>query len=166
MQTQIQFSFNARRDWQTKDIKDLVQPQTEAWTPRVLFEPQTPPPFPHPSPTAEGSLAEELAAWAELDGFEAEEVERSFPDVAEVAPSLVEKPKLSGDGKGVVDRLFKAGLEAWLDAGWEGREPIGPIEPMGPVAVLDGNCLEEGDVAPLGDDVDVTGCSALPSYIL
>jgi hypothetical protein len=60
-QTQIQFSFNAETE--TKGIKGPVQPQTEACTPKVLFEPQTPLPFPHPSPTlAEGSLEEALAA--------------------------------------------------------------------------------------------------------
>lgn len=52
-----------RRDGDQRYQGTIVQPQTEACTPRVLFEPQTPLPFPHPSPTlAEGSLEEALAA--------------------------------------------------------------------------------------------------------
>lgn len=67
------------------------------------------------------------------------------------------KPKPSGDGNGVVERLFSAGLEAGAALGpAAGREPIGPTDPIGPAVGLDG-CREEGESAPPGDEVEVTG---------
>lgn len=81
------------------------QPQTEACTPRPLLEPQTLLPLLHPKPTPP-SLAGPLAA-AVTAGFEADEVDLSL---AEASPGV--KPKPRGDGSGVVERLFSAGLEA------------------------------------------------------
>lgn len=74
------------------------------------------------------------------------------------------KPKPSGEGKGVVERLVKAGLGMVLVG--TGREPIGPTEPIGPVVGLDGACREDGEsAAPPGDEVDVTGGSVASPYL-
>lgn len=92
------------------------------------------------------------------EGFEADEVERSFPCRT---ASLGVNPKPNGDGKGVVDRLFKAGLVTGTEPTCcIGREPIGPTEPMGPVVDLDGICLEEGESAR--GEALVTGTSEPP----
>ena len=48
--------------------------------------------------------------------------------------SLGEKPYASGEGRGVVDRLFSAGFGAWVIAGWAGREPMGPTDEAGALA--------------------------------
>lgn len=126
-------------------------PQTEACTPRFL-DPQTPLLLPHPDAKA-FSLP---PAWPGFVGLDAEDVDRSL---AGLALSFEANPKPNGEGNGVVDRcLFKAGFGAWLVVGCEGREPIGPTEPMGAAAAVDleDNCREEGESAP-GEVVDVTG---------
>ena len=92
------------------------------------------------------------------DGFEAEEAERSFPGRA---ASLGVNPKPRGEGKGVVERLFSAGLATGTGpACCTGRDPMGPTEPMGPVD-LEEPCLEDGESAP-GEELEVTGISEPP----
>lgn len=77
-------------------------------------------------------------------------MERSFELV--FADSLGAKPKLSGEGRGVVERLLRVGLGAWLPAGWLGRVPIGAtFDPIG--AVADFWAGREGD-SP-GEDAEV-----------
>ena len=74
------------------------------------------------------------------------------------------KPKPNGEGKGVVERLVKAGFGMALVE--IGREPMGPTEPIGPVLGLDGACREDGEsAAPPGDEVDVTGGSVASPYL-
>jgi hypothetical protein len=76
-------------------------------------------------------------------GFEDAEVDRSL-----LAASLAEKPKLSGDGSGVVERFCSPPPGcAWF---CEGRVPIGAT-----LAV--GVCLApwRGGDPPVGDEVDV-----------
>ena len=68
------------------------------------------------------------------------------------------KLKPSGEGSGVVERLVKPGLETELVVGI-GREPMGPTEPMGPAVDLE-VAVRDGESAPPGDEVDVTGWSA------
>jgi hypothetical protein len=131
-------------------LKGHVQPQTDAWTPR-FFEPQTPLLVPHPEAKAFSLLL--TLAWLDVA-----EADRSFT----AALSLGVKPRPSGEGNGVVERLFKAGLVAWLVAGWEGRDPMGPTEPMAALG-LDDSWRDDGDSAPPGDEVDVVDCSTLPS---
>lgn len=58
----------------------------------------------------------------------------------------------------MVERLVKPGLETELVVGI-GREPMGPTEPMGPAVDLE-VAVRDGESAPPGDEVDVTGCSA------
>lgn len=50
-------------------------------------------------------------------------------------------------------------MDAWLVAGWDGRDPIGPTDPIGPE-----DNVRDGESLPPGDEVDVTGCSAVESY--
>lgn len=70
------------------------------------------------------------------------------------------KPSPSGEGRGVIERLFKAWLAGGADVGpGAGREPMGPTEPIGPATGLEAAWRDEGESAP-GDEVEVTGCSA------
>lgn len=137
----------------------IVQPHTEAWTPRPPFEPQTalPLPQPRPTPPAEDSFGAGPLVAAVTAGLEVADVERS----PVVAVSLVVNPNPRGDGSGVVERLalFNAGFGAGTAEVWlaTGREPMGPTEPMGPAVGLDGAWREVGESAPPGDEVDVTG---------
>lgn len=82
-----------------------------------------------------------------------------------VAGSAEVKPRPSGEGSGVVERLFKAGLEGGAVV-WPGtgREPMGPTEPIGPATGLDWAWREEDESAP-GDEVEVTGWSAKPALM-
>lgn len=89
-----------------------IQPQTDAWTPNEFLEPQTPLLLPHPRLTA--LVLDSLAPGAEVDGLDAEEVDRSLAEIGLLALSLGANPYPKGEGNGVVDRLFRAGLEAWL----------------------------------------------------
>lgn len=60
--------------------------------------------------------------------------------------------------------MFRAGLGTGTEpACWEGRDPIGPTKPIGPVADLGGAWLDEGESAP-GEELEVTGGSE-PSYL-
>lgn len=68
----------------------FFQPQTDAWTPNEFFEPQTPLLLPHPKLT-ELEL-DSLVPGAEVDGLEADEVERSLPEVPVLALSLGANP--------------------------------------------------------------------------
>ena len=70
-------------------------------------------------------------------GLDAEELDRSF---AVLALSFGAKPKPSGDGRGVVDRLFKA--------------PKWPAD-------LEDSCRDDGESAPPGEEFEVLGCSTL-----
>ena len=85
--------------------------------------------------------------------LEADENERS-PGPAPPSPAV--KPKPKGEGIGVVERLVRPGLGACIVVG-TGREPMGPTEPIGPPAGLEGACREDGESAPPGDEVWVTG---------
>lgn len=89
---------------------------------------------------------------AEVGGMEAVETECSL------AASPAVKLKPSGEGSGVVERLVKPGLGTELVVGI-GREPIGPTEPMSPTVDLE-VAVRDGESAPPGDEVDVTGWSA------
>lgn len=64
--------------------------------------------------------------------------------------------------------LFSAGLGVET-AGCPptGREPMGPTdpEPIGPVLGFEGGWREEGESAPPGDEVEVTGFSGKPALI-
>jgi len=68
----------------------FFQPQTDAWTPNEFFEPQTPLLLPHPKLT-ELEL-DSLVPGAEVDGLEADEVDRSLPEVPVLALSLGANP--------------------------------------------------------------------------
>lgn len=102
-----------RNETKAADIEEKpassFQPHTGAWTPSPLFEAHAPLPLPHAKPPELESLGFGSPAEADADVLEAEEAERSLPDKA---ASFGVKPKPSGDGKGVVERLFRAGLVA------------------------------------------------------
>lgn len=82
-----------------------------------------------------GGLTAELTVWS-----------------APASPAV--KPYPNGEGRGVFERLVKAGLGMALVE--IGREPMGPTDPMGPVMGLDGAGRDDGESVPPGD---VTGCS-------
>jgi hypothetical protein len=129
-------------------VRMIDQPQTDAWTPRPFFDPQTPLPLPQPSPTPpEVSLTPGAEAAAEVVGLDAVEA-------AEVASPGV-KPNPRGEGRGVVERL----VACTGPACWTGRDPMGPTDPMGPARVFDAVWREDGDSAPPGEEAEVTDCS-------
>ena len=97
--------------------------------------PQTPDRLPHPL----------KLSGAALEGFEGGPEEE-----APGAPSSPVKLWLKGDGKGVVDRLFRAGLGAC--AGPEGRVPIGATALPVLLGLLEGIPWRGGD-PPVGDEV-------------
>ena len=135
----------------------MVQPQTDACTPSPVLDPHTPLPLPQP-PRATPPVAS-LTPGAEV-GLDEEEAERSL-EARGTAASPGVKPKPRGDGRGVVERLFRDEWGACTGC-CTGREPMGPTEPMGPVMGWDGGCdrADEGESAPTGDEVEVTGGSA------
>lgn len=106
-----------------------------------------------PSPTPpEASFTPEGPA-VEVAGLDAADTERSLM----LSPGV--KPNPKGEGRGVVDRLFKAGFGAWEGpVCWAGRDPMGPTEPMGPAFAFEFACREDGESAP-GDGAEATGCS-------
>lgn len=91
-----------------KNYHATAQPQTDACSDLLLLLPQTPLPVPHAMPAS--LLPLEV-------GFEAADVDRSFPLIAiGLRLSLFcAKLKPSGEGDGVFERLLLSiGLVAWL----------------------------------------------------
>ena len=105
----------------TKRSLYWIQPQTDAWRDLLLLLPQTPLLVPHAMP----------ASLPPLDvGFDAADVERSFPvlEMGLRTSLFCAKLKPNGEGEGVFERLLlRIALVAWV---WAGRVPIGAT-PLG-----------------------------------
>lgn len=113
------------------------QPQTLAWTPRLDLLPQTPDRPPQPL----------YPSGAALGGFEGAAVDgMALPSSA---PLDAVKPWDRGDGRGVVERLLRAGLGAWAPA--EGRVPMGAT--VGPLWLALPGATPCGGEPPVGDEL-------------